>query len=56
MNVGLSAGFFGGLGAKSKRGYKGRVAEKLESKPVNQRLTHSIDMLSAFDKLKVLHS
>ena len=49
-----AAGFFGGLSSsKGKKGKKGRVADKKESKPVDQRLTHSLDMLSAFASLKV---
>lgn len=49
------AGFFGGLaGSKGgKKGKKGRVAEKGTAKPIDQRLTHSLDMINAFASLKV---
>ncbi|KAK9806457.1 hypothetical protein WJX73_009668 [Symbiochloris irregularis] len=48
-------GFFGGLGAgaKGKKGKKGRSDSKKEVKPVDQRLTHTLDMISAFSSLKL---
>ena len=49
-------GFFGGLGAggKGKKGKKGRQDSKKEAvKPADQRLTHTLDMISAFSSLKV---
>lgn len=54
MILTLDAGFFGGLSAsKGKKGKKTRAVEKKEAKPVDQRLTHSLDMINAFATMKV---